>query len=60
MYRQNNNKRVILSINIKNQDSLVKIINEFIAHLTSPLNLSIWGKQKLTFGGVLLPSPLKK
>jgi hypothetical protein len=38
MYRHENNKRVLLTINIKNEDSLVKIIKEFIAHLTSPPN----------------------
>jgi hypothetical protein len=36
MYRHSNNKRVVLAINIKNDGSLVKVIKEFIAHLTSP------------------------
>jgi hypothetical protein len=46
MYRHENNKRVLLTINIKNEDSLVKIIKEFIAHLTSPPNPSNLGGSK--------------
>jgi hypothetical protein len=53
--RYGNNKRVVLVINIKNEDSLVKLIKEFIAHLPSK-SPQFGGNKKLAFGGVLLPS----
>jgi hypothetical protein len=47
MYRQdNNNKRVVLVINIKNDGSLIKVIKEFIAHLPSPPNPPNLGRSK--------------
>jgi hypothetical protein len=55
MYRESNNKRVILSINIKNQGTLIKIKNEFIAYLPSPPNPSIWGEAKIGFWPLLFP-----
>jgi hypothetical protein len=55
MYRQSNNKMVVLSINILNQGSLVKIINEFIAHLPSPPNPPNLGEAKIDFWRCFAP-----
>jgi hypothetical protein len=44
-----------LSINIKNQGSLVKVINEFIAHLPSPPNPPNLGEAKIGFWRCFAP-----